>query len=209
VDADPSELMILRQSIHLAFVAALQHLPPKQRAALLLADVLGWSAAEIAESLDTSVASVNSALQRARATLGSRDVANAGEPLSEAQSKLVQRYVDAFLRYDVDELVALLHQDATLSMPPYTLWLRGQDAIRKWLLGPGSGCRGSRLIPAPACASPSFAQYRAGARAVRRPHHGLELIPGYVDAVPDVRLASASSGVAASRTTSADLAMNR
>src|SRR2546422_4029084 len=142
--------------------AQLQHLPPKQRAALLLAEVLGWSAAEIAESLDTSVASVNSALQRARATLGSRDVANAGESLSEAQSKLVQRYVDAFLRYDVDELVALLHQDATLSMPPYTLWLRGHDAIRKWLLGPGSGCRGSRLIPAAACASPSFAQYRAG-----------------------------------------------
>jgi len=161
-DADPSELIILRQSIHLAFVAALQHLPPKQRAVLLLAEVLGWSAAEIAQSLDTSVASVNSALQRARATLGSRDVTDARQPLSEAQSKLVQRYVDAFLRYDVDALVALLHQDATLSMPPYTLWLCGHDAIRKWLLGPGSGCRGSRLVPTAACGSPSFAQYRAG-----------------------------------------------
>jgi RNA polymerase sigma-70 factor, ECF subfamily len=159
-DADPSELVILRQSIHLAFVAALQHLPPKQRAVLLLAEVLGWSAAEIAESLDTSVASVNSALQRARATLGSRDLADAAEPLSEEQSKLVQRYVDAFLRYDVDALVALLHQDATLSMPPYTLWLRGHDAIATWLRGRGSACQGSRLIPTAACGSPAFAQYR-------------------------------------------------
>src|SRR5207302_9918354 len=161
-DADPSELIILRQSIHLAFVAALQHLPPKQRAVLLLAEVVGWSAAEIAESLDTSVASVNGALQRARATLGSRDVTDAPEPLSEAHSKLVDRYVDAFLRYDVDALVALLHQDATLSMPPYTLWLRGRDAIRTWLLGRGSGCRGSRLVPTAACGSPAFGHYRPG-----------------------------------------------
>jgi len=161
-DADPSELVVLRQSVRLAFVAALQHLPPKQRAVLLLTEVLGWSAAEVAESLDTSVASVNSALQRARATLGSRNVADAREPLSDAQSKLVERYVDAFLRYDVDALIALLHQDATLSMPPYTLWLRGQDAIRAWLLGRGSACRGSRLVPTAACGSPAFGQYRAG-----------------------------------------------
>jgi RNA polymerase sigma-70 factor (ECF subfamily) len=143
--ADPSELAVLRQSIRLAFVAALQHLPPKQRAALLLTEVVGWSAAEVAEGLETSVASVNSALQRARATLGSRNAGETdgtGEPLSGAQLKLVDRYVDAFLRYDVDALVALLHQDATLSMPPYTLWLRGHDAIRTWLLGRGAHCQG-------------------------------------------------------------------
>ncbi len=163
--ADPSELAVLRQSIRLAFVAALQHLPPKQRAALLLTEVVGWSAAEVAESLETSVASVNSALQRARATLGSRhlgEVADTGEPLSGAQLKLVERYVDAFLRYDVDALVALLHQDATLSMPPYTLWLRGHEAIRTWLLGRGAGCRGSRLLPTAACGAPAFGQYRPG-----------------------------------------------
>src|SRR5712692_6877098 len=161
-DAEPSKLTVLRQSIRLAFVAALQHLPPKQRAVLLLTEVLGWSATEVAESLDTSVASVNSALQRARATLGNRNVADTREPLSDAQSKLVERYLDAFLRYDVDALVALLHQDARLSMPPYTLWLQGRDAIRTWLLGRGSGCQGSRLVPTAACGSPAFGQYRPG-----------------------------------------------
>jgi len=163
--ADPSELAVRRQSIRLAFVAALQHLPPKQRAALLLTELVGWTAAEVAESLDTSVASVNSALQRARATLGSRDVTDMAVtrgPLSDAQLKLVGRYVDAFLRYDVDALVVLLHQDATLSMPPYTLWLRGHDAIRTWLLGRGASCRGSRLLPTAACGAPAFAQYRPG-----------------------------------------------
>jgi RNA polymerase sigma-70 factor (ECF subfamily) len=163
-DADPSELAVLRESIRLAFVAALQHLAPKQRAVLLLTEVLGWSATEVAESLDTSVASVNSALQRARATLGSRNVADAREPLSDAQSKLVEQYLDAFLRYDVEALVGLLHQDATLSMPPYTLWLQGRDAIRTWLLGRGSACRGSRLVPTAACGSPAFGQYRPGGR---------------------------------------------
>ena len=163
-DANPFELTVLRESIRLAFVAALQHLPPRQRAALLLTDVLGWSAVEVAECLDTSTAAVNSALQRARATLQIRKAAPAGEPLSRTQSVLVERYVDAFLRYDVDRLVALLRDDATLSMPPYTLWLQGHDAIRAWLLGPGAGCRGSRLVPAAACGSPAFAQYRpAGA----------------------------------------------
>lgn len=164
-DADPSELLMLRQSIRLAFVSALQHLPPKQRAALLLTEVLGWSAAEVSETLETSVASVNSALQRARATLASRNVTGlteAREPLSEARSNLLERYVDAFLRYDVDALVSLLHQDATLSMPPYTLWLRGHDSIRAWLLGRGAGCRGSRLVPTVACGSPAFGQYRPG-----------------------------------------------
>ena len=121
VDADPSEMLVLRQSIRLAFVAALQHLPPKQRAVLLLTEVLGWSAAEVADSLDTSVASVNSALQRARATLSTRDLSEAREALSDVQASLLNRYVDAFERYDVDALTHLLHQDATLSMPPYAL----------------------------------------------------------------------------------------
>lgn len=160
--ADPSELAILRESIRLAFVAALQHLPPKQRAVLLLTEVLGWSAAEVAESLDTSVAAVNSALQRARATLSARDLTDTSPRLSEAQSALLARYVDAFERYDMDALTALLLEDATLSMPPYDLWLRGHDAIRTWLLGRGAGCRGSRLVPTAANGLPAFGQYRPG-----------------------------------------------
>ncbi|XXX92816.1 sigma-70 family RNA polymerase sigma factor [Sorangium sp. So ce204] len=159
-DIDAAERVVLRQSIRLAFVAALQHLPPKQRAALLLTEVLGWSAAEVADSLSTSVAAINSALQRARATLASRDLDDVRATLPEPQSALLDRYVTAFEQYDVDRLAALLHEDATLSMPPFTLWLRGPDAIRAWLLGPGAGCRGSRLVPTAACGSPAFAQYR-------------------------------------------------
>jgi len=161
-DADPSEQAVLRQSIRLAFVAALQHLPPKQRAVLLLIEVLGWSAAEVAATLDTSVAAVNSALQRARSTLATRDLGEARASLSDTQRGLVERYVAAFQRYDVDALTALLTQDATLSMPPHTLWLRGHDTIRTWLLGRGSGCRDSRLVPTAACGSPAFGQYRQG-----------------------------------------------
>src|SRR5690606_40112861 len=121
-DADPFEQAALRQSIRLAFVAALQHLPPRQRAALLLAEVLGWSAAEIAECLGTSTAAVNSALQRARATLARRGVepaAPGATDLTAEQTELLERYLDAFHRYDVDTLVGLLREDATLSMPPY------------------------------------------------------------------------------------------
>jgi RNA polymerase sigma-70 factor (ECF subfamily) len=161
-DADPAERAILRQSIRLAFVAALQHLPPRQRAALLMTEVLGWSAAEAAESLETSVAAVNSALQRARATLAERDPAGLSGELPEAQRALVDRYCDAFERYDVDALAAMLAADATLSMPPNTLWLRGPEAIRAWLLGRGAACRGSRLVPVAASGSPAFGQYRHG-----------------------------------------------
>jgi RNA polymerase sigma-70 factor (ECF subfamily) len=160
-DADPFELTMLRQSTRLAFVAALQHLPARQRAALLLTEVLGWSVAEVAECLETSVPAINSALQRARATLASRNVTASGEPLSDTQSALLDRYMEAFHRYDVDALVALMREDATLSMPPYTLWLQGHDPIRTWLLGRGAGCRGSRLVPTAACGSPAFAQYRS------------------------------------------------
>jgi RNA polymerase sigma-70 factor (ECF subfamily) len=154
-------LTALRQSIRLAFVAALQHLPPRQRAALLLSEVLGWSAAEIGACLDMSVAAVNSAVQRARATVAARNGDKAGaDQLSDAQSRMLTRYVDAFHRYDVDTLVALLREDATLSMPPYTLWLRGPETIRAWLLGRGCGCQGSRLLPTQASGAPSFGQYR-------------------------------------------------
>lgn len=160
-DADPAEAALARESIRLAFVAALQHLPPRQRAVLILFDVLRWSAAEVAELLDTTVASVNSALQRARATLASRDVKMHRDPVGEAQQLLVDRYVEAFERFDIDSLVRLLHEDATHSMPPFDQWLRGRDEIGRWLLGPGSGCRGSRLVPLHANASPAFAQYRS------------------------------------------------
>lgn len=159
-DADPAEKVLLRQSIRLAFVAALQHLPAKQRAALLLIEVIGCSAAEVARSLETSVAAVNSAVQRARATLATRNASPQPAPSEEVPPALVDRYVAAFERYDIDELMGLLHQDATLSMPPYTLWLRGEGAIRTWLLGRGSGCRGSRLLPTQANGLPAFGQYR-------------------------------------------------
>ena len=159
-DADPDEKLLLRQSIRLAFVAALQHLPPKQRAALLLTEVIGWSAAEVASSLETSVAAVNSALQRARATLATLDASLLPRPSEEVPTALVDRYVAAFERYDMDALMGLLHQDATLSMPPYTLWLRGTDTIRTWMLGRGGGCRGSRLLPTRASGLPAFGQYR-------------------------------------------------
>jgi len=167
-DAGPAERAQLRQSIRLAFVAALQHLPPKQRAALLLTEVLGWSVAEVADSLDSSVASINSALQRARATLAARNLtdgdADTGDatPLSATQQALVDQYFAAFEAYDIAALTRLLTDDAVLSMPPYTLWLRGHESIAAWLLGRGAGCRGSRLVPTWACGSPAFGQYRDG-----------------------------------------------
>ena len=159
-DADPAELLALRQSIRLAFVAALQHLPPRQRAALLLTEVLDLPAAEVADTLETSVAAVNSALQRARATLAARDLHGPRRPLTDAQSSLLERFVETFERYDIAAFTELLHQDATLSMPPYDLWLRGHEAIAGWLLGRGAGCRGSRLLPTAASGSPAFGQYR-------------------------------------------------
>ncbi|HYZ86427.1 MAG TPA: sigma-70 family RNA polymerase sigma factor [Bryobacteraceae bacterium] len=158
-EADPSERAILRQSIRLAFVAALQNLAPKQRAVLLLMEVLGWSAAEVAETLETSVASVNSALQRARATLAKRNVEEPAD-LTEAQEGMLKRYVAAFESYDVDGLTALMREDVTFCMPPYSMWLQGPVEIRTWMLGLGCGCRGSRLVPTAACGWPAFAQYR-------------------------------------------------
>ena len=162
-DSDPEERALLKESIRLAFVAALQYLPPRQRAVLLLTQVLNWTAAETAESLGMSVAAVNSALQRARATLDARNPAVVPRVLSEEQARLVARYVDAFEQYDVDALTALLHEEATLSMPPYELWLQGHESIAAWLTSFGIGCKGSRLVPVGACGgTPAFAQYRQG-----------------------------------------------
>jgi RNA polymerase sigma-70 factor (ECF subfamily) len=157
---DPAEQVAARESIRLAFVTALQHLPPRQRAALILCEVLRWQASEAAELLDTSVAGVNSALQRARATLASLDAGDRRPVVEPAQEQLLARYVDAFERYDVDTLVTLLHHDAVQSMPPFAMWIRGAESIGAWLLGPGSECRGSRLVPLQANGCPAFAQYR-------------------------------------------------
>jgi RNA polymerase sigma-70 factor (ECF subfamily) len=161
-DANPHQLAVLRQSIRLAFVAAVQHLPPRQRAVLLLMEVLGWSAAETAECLEMTTAAVNSAIQRARATLTKRSVSleTSEEDLSQDESDLLNRYVDAFHLYDVDALVSLLREDATMSMPPFAFWLQGHESIKGWLLGRGSGCRGSRLLRTEASGMPAFAQYR-------------------------------------------------
>jgi len=162
-DSDPEERALLKESIRLAFVAALQYLPPRQRAVLLLTQVLNFSAAETAESLGMSVAAVNSALQRARATLDARNPAVVPRALTEEQAGLVARYVEAFEQYDVAALTALLHEEATLSMPPYELWLQGHESIAAWLTSFGIGCKGSRLVPVEACGGmPAFAQYRQG-----------------------------------------------
>jgi len=142
--------------------AALQHLPPKQRAVLILREVLAWRASEVAELLETTEASVNSALQRARATLAATDIADTDEsrPMDDEQRALLDRYVDAFQRYDMTALTALLHEDATQSMPPFELWLSGRDDILGFWTGTGSACRNSRLIPTVANGRPAFGQYK-------------------------------------------------
>jgi RNA polymerase sigma-70 factor (ECF subfamily) len=163
-DGDPAELAASRETIKLAFVTALQHLPARQRAVLILREVLRWHATEVAELLDTSVPSVNSALQRARATLATVHVApetaQAASAVDADQQALLARYVDAFERYDVSSLVALLRDDVIQSMPPYSHWLVGPRDVGDWLLGPGIGCKGSRLLPAAANGMPAFGQYR-------------------------------------------------
>ena len=159
---DPAEMALQRESVRLAFVTALQHLPPRQRAALVLCEVLSWSAADAAELLDTSVAAVNSALQRARATLAQLPDRGRPKPLDAEASELLQRYVDAFERYDMDALVKLLHDDAIQTMPPFELWIEGAEDITTWMVQPGpSACRGSKLIPlGQVNGCPAFAQYK-------------------------------------------------
>ena len=161
-DGDPAEVAEQRDTLRLAFVAALQHLPPQQRAVLILREVLRWRANEVAELLETSVPSVNSALQRARASLEATELTPSEplEPLDEEQLELLKRYVDAFERYDMDAITELLHEDAKQSMPPYEMWLLGREDILRWWTGPGIGCRGSKLIPTVANGLPAFGQYR-------------------------------------------------
>ncbi|HZG97075.1 MAG TPA: sigma-70 family RNA polymerase sigma factor [Nocardioidaceae bacterium] len=161
--ADPADEAVARESVRLAFVAALQHLPPRQRAVLILRDVLRWKADEVAELLGASVASVNSALQRARATLAASDISAAPvDPMDAKAEALLARYVDAFERYDINAFVSLLHEDATQNMPPYDMWLAGREHIGAWMLGPGIGCRGSRLLPITVNGVPGFAHYKPG-----------------------------------------------
>jgi len=156
---DPADVAVEHDTIRLAFVAALQHLPPRQRAALILCEVLRWQSSEVAELLETSVASVNSALQRARATIA--DVDTHAAPADDVDSELLARYVAAFEAYDLEALTALIHEDAIQSMPPFDLWLRGRDDIFAWWWGPGIGCKGSRVIPTvTANGSPAFGQYK-------------------------------------------------
>jgi RNA polymerase sigma-70 factor (ECF subfamily) len=160
---DPAEVAAARESIRLAFVAALQHLPPRQRAVLILCEVLRWPAAETAELLGVSVAAVNSALQRARATLATRPADALDATVDPGHEELLARYVDAFERYDMDALVQLLHHDAVISMPPHNLWLRGADQVVGWMIGPGIGCQGSKLIPLQLNGTAGFASYKPAA----------------------------------------------
>jgi len=159
--ADPAAVAEYRESVRLAFVTALQHLPARQRAALILCEVLRWPAAEAAELLETTVPAVNSALQRARAALSTLPPAARTTDLDEADAALLKRYVDAFERYDIESLVTLLHEDAVQSMPPFAMWLQGAVDIGRWMVLPGpSACRGSRLLPTTANGCPAFGQYR-------------------------------------------------
>jgi RNA polymerase sigma-70 factor (ECF subfamily) len=180
-DGDPAELVASRETIRLAFVIALQHLPARQRAVLILREVLSWHAVEVAELLETSVASVNSALQRARATLAVRDVSRS-RGVSTDQQALLSRYVDAFERYDIDSLVSLLHDDAVMSMPPYDFWLRGPVEMGRWFLGQGIGCRGSRLVATTANGCAAFGSYRPDADGGHQPF-ALQVIEVSVDRI--------------------------
>src|SRR2546422_2104008 len=164
-DPDPEDRAVAKESVRLAFVAALQHLPAKQRAALILCEVMSWKAAEVAELLEMSVAGVNSALQRARAQLKAGGLGDERAPvLDDAKRDLLTRYVEAFEKYDVSLLTKVIREDARQSMPPYDLWLQGRADIFRWWFGPGSGCRGSRVIPAgTANGSPAFGQYKPSA----------------------------------------------
>ena len=159
-DGDPAEIAVARESIRLAFVTALQHLPPRQRAVLVLCRVLRFEAAEVAGQLGTTVAAVNSALQRARATLAALPADDRPTEVGDGQAELLSRYLDTFQRYDMAAFIDLLHADAVQSMPPFAMWLRGADDIVAWMLGPGAGCRGSVLLPSQANGCPAFGQYR-------------------------------------------------
>jgi RNA polymerase sigma-70 factor (ECF subfamily) len=177
--ADPAEAALVRDSIRLAFVAALQHLPPRQRAVLVLREVLRWEASEVARLLDSTVASVNSALQRARATLGELDVQERTDVdgLDDTGRALLERYEEAFLRYDVDALVSLLREDATLTMPPFAFWLRGADEAGRFWASPGpSRCRDSRLARVEVNGAPGFAQWKPSDDGTRHEAWALQVV---------------------------------
>ncbi len=162
-DPDPADVAVEKESIRLALVAALQHLPARQRAVLILREVLRWEASEVAQLLDTTVQSVNSALQRARGTLAKSNLSltDLAPRLSDSDRAMLERYVSAFERYDLSALTTLIREDATQSMPPYDMWLSGRDDIMTWWFGPGIGCQGSRVLPAiSANGMPTFAQYK-------------------------------------------------
>lgn len=169
--ASPAERVLLKESVRLAFVAALQHLPPRQRAALLLTEVLGFSAEETAQTLETTTQSVNSALQRARETLSRKELDRLHAPLPAASASLLGDFLAAFERYDVPAIAALLRADAVQNMPPYVMWLEGAADIAAWMAGPGAGCRGSRVVPIEVSGTRGFAQWR---RASETPRGGPE-----------------------------------
>ncbi|WP_432511272.1 sigma-70 family RNA polymerase sigma factor [Kineococcus sp. SYSU DK001] len=185
---DPADIAVARESIRLAFVAALQHLPPRQRSVLILRDVLRWRAEEVAKLLDTTTASVNSALQRARATLAERPDVERTEPLDDGHRALLEEYVRAFEAYDIDAFVKLLAADVTQNMPPFELWLAGADDIAAWMVGPGHQCRGSKLVPVTMNGSPAYAHYKPVGE------HG-ELVPFAIQALElaDGRIARITS----------------
>ncbi len=181
--ADPAQIAEYRESVRLAFVTALQHLPARQRAALILCEVLRWQVSEAAELLDTSVAAVNSALQRARATLAGLPEPSHPSRLAGADAALLHRYVEAFESYDIERLVTLLHDDAVQSMPPFAMWVQGAAAIGRFMLEPQpSACRGSRLLATTANGCPAFGQYKVDPAGGHAPWaiQVLEIIDGRI-----------------------------
>jgi RNA polymerase sigma-70 factor, ECF subfamily len=180
--SDPADIAVARETVRLAFVTALQHLPARQRAALILFQVLRFDAAEVADLLDTTKAAVNSALQRARATLAALPEQERPAEVNQDHSELLARYMDAFERYDIDALVDLLHDDVIQSMPPFAMWLRGADDLIAWMVGPGAECRGSRVVPVVANGCPGFGQYRRDPQGGHVPWalHVLEISDGRV-----------------------------
>ncbi|MFI7549382.1 sigma-70 family RNA polymerase sigma factor [Micromonospora sediminimaris] len=183
----PEELAVQRETIRLAFVAVLQHLPPRQRAVLILRDVLCWPVGEVAQLLETTVAAVNSSLQRARATLRANGPtpSDPWRPADPTHRDLLDRYCTAFERHDIATLVSLLHQDATMSMPPFAWWLRGRDEICLALQDPQASCVGARLWPVRANGSPAFWQTRPDPAGGHRPF-ALVLLDVADDLITDI-----------------------
>ncbi len=172
---NPEARYTSREAVQLAFVATIQQLPPRQRAALLLCDVLGWAATEAATLLGGSTASINSALQRARATLAKHsphDRPSVAPPPNPAQQKLLGRYLHAWEGHDLGGFVALLKEDATYTMPPWREWYAGREAIRSFFATAWKGWSGFRMLPTAANGQPAFALYahRLGASPTPAAH---------------------------------------